>query len=191
MTIKGESNSAMISFQKLLLLIVMVIWLPVLALTTVANAKPLANSGVPLKLQKMLTEKAFNKESFAALKKHYKGQRWLLVLWSVDCPPCFKELAMIQSLSTEVANLPIVIVNADDSDDIRLERRNIIKRFELSHLTHLYFVEGQAAKSRYLIDTSWYGELPRSYFIDEAGKFNGKSGLITKQALNSWLIKSE
>ncbi len=191
MTIKGESNSAIISFQKLLLLIVMVIWLPVLALTTVANAKPLANSGVPLKLQKMLTEKAFNKESFAALKKHYKGQRWLLVLWSVDCPPCFKELAMIQSLSTEVANLPIVIVNADDSDDIRLERRNIIKRFELSHLTHLYFVEGQAAKSRYLIDTSWYGELPRSYFIDAAGKFNGKSGLITKQTLNSWLIKSE
>lgn len=191
MTIKGESNSAIISFQKLLLLIVMVIWLSVIALTTVANAKPLANSGVPLKLQKMLTEKAFNKESFAALKKHYKGQRWLLVLWSVDCPPCFKELAMIQSLSTEVAKLPIVIVNADDSDDIRLERRNIIKRFELSHLTHLYFLEGQAAKSRYLIDTSWYGELPRSYFIDAAGKFNGKSGLITKQAFNSWLIKSE
>jgi thiol-disulfide isomerase/thioredoxin len=191
MTIKGESNSAIISFQKLLLLIVMVIWLSVIALTTVANAKPLANSGVPLKLQKMLTEKAFNKGSFAALKKHYKGQRWLLVLWSVDCPPCFKELAMIQSLSTEVAKLPIVIVNADASDDIRLERRNIIKRFELSHLTHLYFLEGQAAKSRYLIDTSWYGELPRSYFIDAAGKFNGKSGLITKQALNSWLIKSE
>ena len=192
MTIKIAANATITnSLKKLLLLVVVVILLFIIGVAKITNAKSLANPAMPVKSNKLITEKAFNKESFAALKKHYKGQRWLLVLWSVDCPPCFKELAMIQSLSTEIANLPIVIVNADASDDIRLERRNIIKRFELSHLTHLYFVEGQAAKSRYLIDTSWYGELPRSYFIDAAGKFNGKSGLITQQALNSWLTQSE
>jgi hypothetical protein len=98
---------------------------------------------------------------------------------------------MIQTLSEQVANLPIVIVNADDSDDTISERNNVIERFKLSHLTHLYFAEGQGAKSRYVLDPSWYGELPRSYFIDAVGKFNGKSGLISKEALNSWLIKSK
>ena len=188
MTIK---IAAITGFQKLLLLIVVVILLSVIALTKITNAKPLANSAMPLKPQETLTEKPFNKIHLTALKQYYKGQRWLLVLWSVDCPPCFQELAMIQTLSEQVANLPIVIVNADDSDDISHERNNIIERFKLSHLTHLYFVEGQGAKSRYIIDPSWHGELPRSYFIDAVGKFNGKSGLISKEALNSWLIKSK
>jgi hypothetical protein len=95
---------------------------------------------------------------------------------------------MIQTLSEQVTNLAIVIVNADDSDDISHERSNVIERFKLSHLTRLYFLEGQGAKSRYIVDPSWYGELPRSYFIDAAGKFNGKSGLITNQALKEWLL---
>ena len=179
------------SLKKLLLLVVVVILLFIIGLPKITNAKSLANPAMLVKSDKLITEKPLNKIHLTALKQHYKGQRWLMVFWSVDCPPCFQELAMIQTLSEQGANLPIVIVNADDSDDISHERNNIIERFKLSHLTHLYFVEGQGAKSRYIVDPGWYGELPRSYFIDAAGKFNGKSGLISKEALNSWLIKSK
>ncbi len=189
MTIKIAANATITnSLKKLLLFVVVVILLFIIGVAKITNAKSLANPAMPVKSNKLITEKPFNKIHLTALKQHYKGQRWLMVFWSVDCPPCFQELAMIQTLSEQVTNLAIVIVNADDSDDISHERSNVIERFKLSHLTHLYFVEGQGAKSRYIVDPSWYGELPRSYFIDAAGKFNGKSGLITKQALNEWLL---
>jgi thiol-disulfide isomerase/thioredoxin len=189
MTIKIAANAAMTtSHNKLLLLVVVVILLFIIGLPKITNAKSLVNPAMLVKSDKLITEKPFNKIHLTALKQRYKGQRWLMVFWSVDCPPCFQELAMIQTLSEQVTNLAIVIVNADDSDDISHERSNVIERFKLSHLTRLYFLEGQGAKSRYIVDPSWYGELPRSYFIDAAGKFNGKSGLITKQALNDWLL---
>ncbi len=131
----------------------------------------------------------FNQQSYATLKKLHKGQRWMMIFWSVDCPPCFKELALIQKLSKQGAQLPIVIVNVDDSEDISKERQGIIEKFELSSLTHLYFEQGQATKNRYLVDPLWYGELPRSYFIDEAGKLKGKSGLIALKHIEQWLRK--
>ena len=155
MTIMISLNAVITAFlKKLLILIVVVILFSVTEVTKITNAKPLANPAMPQKLQKMLTEKSCNKENLAVLKKQYKGQHWLLVLWSVDCPPCLKELALIQTISEQVANLPIVIVNADDCDDISYERKSVIERFKLSHLTHLYFVEDQGAKSRYILDPS-------------------------------------
>jgi thiol-disulfide isomerase/thioredoxin len=172
-------------FSKSLVLLAVII---LLSITKITNIKAQNIPLTPLESRQILTIKPFSKNGLAALKKQYQGQRWLLVLWSVDCPPCFKELALIQTISEQVNNPPIVIVNVDDNDDTSIERQQVIKRFKLSHLTHLYFVEGQAAKSRYIIDPSWYGELPRSYFIDNLGKLNGKSGLINKQQLTDWFL---
>ena len=131
---------------------------------------------------------AFNKEQLTKVKVENKGKQWLMLLWSVDCPPCFKELAILQKLKNKYDDLPVVIINTDADDESVEERKAVINKFELNHLTNLHFVDGKADQSRFLIDPQWYGELPRSYFIEKNGQFHGKSGLVNKVILTQWLL---
>ncbi|KGJ89713.1 TlpA family protein disulfide reductase [Colwellia psychrerythraea] len=140
--------------------------------------------------KKIIHQQVFNQQVFEQLKQKYQGSRWLMLLWSVDCPPCMKELALVKKLQQQKQDLAVVIVNVDSDEESEQQRQAIIKHFELTQLTHLYFRDGFEDHSRYLIDPQWYGELPRSYFIDEAGTFHGKSGLVTKALLDKWLLSS-
>ena len=130
----------------------------------------------------------FTPAAFEKLKEQYQGQKWLTLLWSVDCPPCMKELALVQSLQQQKSDLLVVIINVDTYDNSKEERDEILESFELAQRTNLYFRDWLADQSRYLIDPQWFGELPRSYFIDEKGVFHGKSGLVSKALLEQWLL---
>jgi len=80
-----------------------------------------------------------------------------------------------------------VLINTDDNNESIQLSTKIIADHQLSHLSNYYFVEDQADRSRYIIDKNWYGELPRSYFVNQQGKFQGKSGLIKESLLRDWL----
>ena len=131
---------------------------------------------------------AFNKGQLATLKTQNMGKQWLMLLWSVDCPPCMKELALVQKLQQKQKNLAVVIINTDTEESSEQERADIIKHFKLMNLKNFHFTQGQEAQQRYQVDPQWFGELPRSYFIDEQGKFHGKSGLIAEELLTQWLL---
>ncbi len=131
---------------------------------------------------------AFDKTQLALVKTQNMGKQWLMLLWSVDCPPCFKELAIIQKLQRQHDDLAVVIINTDANDEINAERKNIIEKFGLSNFTNFHFVDGQGDQSRFFIDPTWYGELPRSYFVESNGEFHGKSGLVNQSILTQWLV---
>jgi len=131
----------------------------------------------------------FNQQQFEQIKQHYQGKQWLMLLWSVDCPPCFKELALVSELYHKRSELHVVLINTDADEDTTEERQQIIEKFNLAGLANYHFVDGSATKSRYLIDPSWYGELPRSYFVETNGNFNGQSGLIKQALLQHWLVQ--
>ncbi|KGK00390.1 TlpA family protein disulfide reductase [Thalassotalea sp. ND16A] len=135
-------------------------------------------------------ETAFDAIEFEQIKQQHMGRRWLMLLWSVDCPPCFKELKMINNLSQQVKDLAIVIVNTDEQVAAG-ERQQIIDDYQLQRFQHFYFEDGKNDHNRFVIDPTWYGELPRSYFVDANGKFHGKSGLINEAILSKWLIPSK
>ena len=101
------------------------------------------------------------------------------------------KLTQYQSIQKSAPNKPlnVVYINADDSDEVAFERKQVLADYEMNLFENFYFADGQEDKSRYQIDPSWYGELPRSYFVDEAGKFHGKSGLLDKALINQWLLK--
>lgn len=130
----------------------------------------------------------FSIEAFNKVKQQHQGKQWLTVLWSVDCPPCFKELALIQKMRKTHKNLAIVIINADDNDEVSEVRERTLANYELDDLTAFNFIDGQASQNRYSIDPAWYGELPRSYFIDDSGFFHGKSGLLDDKLIRQWLL---
>jgi len=131
---------------------------------------------------------AFNKEQLTIVKTQNMGKQWLMLLWSVDCPPCFKELAIIQKLQNQYDDLAVVIINTDADDEINKEREDVIEKFELGGFTNFHLVDGKGDQSRFVIDPNWYGELPRSYFIESNGKFHGKSGLVNESILTQWLV---
>ena len=131
---------------------------------------------------------AFDKGQLATVKTQNMGKQWLMLLWSVDCPPCFKELAIIQKLQRQHNDLAVVIINTDANDEVKTERTEIIEKFELGSTTHFHFIDGQGDQSRFHIDSHWYGELPRSYFVASDGQSHGKSGLVNQSTLTKWLV---
>ena len=130
----------------------------------------------------------FSSHKLEAVKKQWQGKNWLMLLWSVDCPPCFKELAVVQKLRNAHSELAVLLVNVDDFDELDAERDEVIASFSLQEMPNLYFAEGEAAKNRYIIDPAWGGELPRSYFVDTTGRFRGRSGLVSEAMLTQWLV---
>jgi len=138
-----------------------------------------------------LDHQPFSLMAFDKLKQQQLGNRWLMVLWSLDCPACFKELKLIQILQLEYKSksLNVIFINADDTDEVTFERKRVLSTYEMTNFTNFYFADGQGDISRYQIDPQWYGELPRSYFVDEQGKFHGKSGLLDENLIRSWLIE--
>jgi thiol-disulfide isomerase/thioredoxin len=133
----------------------------------------------------------FTKDAFAQLKQEKLGEQWLIVLWSLDCPACFKELKLIQALQQSNKNkaLNVIFINADDNYEVAFERKQVLAYYDMLNFTNFYFVDGQGGASRYQIDPQWYGELPRSYFVDQQGKFHGKSGLLDESLIRKWLIE--
>lgn len=133
----------------------------------------------------------FAGEQLERFQQRYLGQQWLLLLWSVDCPPCFKELAVLSRLAEQQPDLRVVLVNADDDDRLLQERQQIVARYRLDKLPNFHFADGQGSHSRYRIDPQWYGELPRSYFFEADGTRHGRSGLVTAELLERWLTNRQ
>ena len=101
------------------------------------------------------------------------------------------KLPQYQSIQKSAPNKPlnVVYINADDSDEVAFERKQVLADYEMNLFENFYFADGQGDKSRYHIDPSWYGELPRSYFVNEEGMFHGKSGLLDEALIIQWLLK--
>ncbi len=139
-----------------------------------------------------VNSQVFDSAIYEELKLKYYGKKWLILLWSVDCPPCLKELALVQTIQLQQkqqqkSELPIVIINIDTFEGSASQRNKILANFDLTTQTNLHFSDGFEDHSRFMIDPLWFGELPRSYFIDEVGTFHGKSGLASKQLFEKWL----
>ena len=121
------------------------------------------------------------------MKKSLQGKRHLLFLRSLDCPPCFKELALIGKMAKGRAEFPVILFNVDLDVDADKVYREINLKYGLSSIPHYFISEDEYERVKYALDSSWYGELPKSYFIKEDGVWVGRSGLITEKTIDSWL----
>ena len=130
------------------------------------------------------TSTQLNKQTWQETKKQNLNKKWIAVFWSLECPPCFKELKSISQMLKEDSDLNVVLVNTDSDDELIHEMDQVITQYELNTLALFHFADEQATQSRYIVDPTWYGELPRSYFFNKLGQSQGRSGLIDKQILS-------
>ena len=93
------------------------------------------------------------------------GKEFTLIFWSVTCPPCIKELALI-SKNKMYLNQKFVFVSTD-SEQSSQDVIALLKKLALEDQDHWIFQNGQAQAIISSVDDNWYGEVPRNYFFDE------------------------
>ncbi|QSX37694.1 TlpA family protein disulfide reductase [Shewanella sedimentimangrovi] len=119
------------------------------------------------------------------------GQRWVSICWSLDCPACIRELGELKLLLPQINGEQLLLINTDADADREQEQEQLLAQLGLTALPQLSFADGQEQQGRFLLDPSWYGELPRTFFIDESGNWKGKSGLVEREWLRQWLAQDE
>ncbi len=146
-------------------------WLPLadaLALNTEADIRP------------------FLADTLATLKAERAGQPFILALWSVDCPPCMVELAMLGRLKAENPELPLILVSTDNIA-LREDATDFLMDFGLDRMTSWMFADAFTESLRFSIDPQWYGELPRGYLFDSQHQAHAHSGIMSEQMVRDWL----
>ena len=126
--------------------------------------------------------------SYETILKRYQNQSFLMVLWSLDCPPCFRELAMLGKLMKRYPEFNLVLVSTDSPGD-RKELLSVIGGKGVASADVWVFSEANSSRLRYEVDRIWYGELPRSYFFDDQQNRRAVSGILDQDTVELWLRK--
>ncbi|MBV1915090.1 MAG: redoxin domain-containing protein [Pseudomonadales bacterium] len=136
------------------------------------------------------TLKPFYSGSLAQIEKARKGQAFVVVLWSIDCPPCLKELALLQQLKDQFSEVGLVLIAADNAEYTD-SAQALLTEFKLEKMDNWIFADSTPERLRYSIDPAWYGELPRAYFYDKSHQRFSHSGSLKKAQLQKWLLATQ
>jgi len=129
--------------------------------------------------------------SFSQILEQRQEKPFALVLWSVDCPSCYKELEMLGKFSRQYTELDIVLVSTD-IEATQDELQAVLTRYKLENNKNIeswVFSGASDERLRFEIDRNWYGELPRSYFFETSEKKQVVSGIISERKLMKWMKK--
>lgn len=127
----------------------------------------------------------FKPGSYSEILQQRQQQPFILVLWSIDCPPCYEELALLGKKIKTRPQLDLVIVSTDTIDDIKEIKKQLAK-YGLNNINAWVFADQMAQQLRYEIDPGWYGELPRSYLFDSYQNRHPVSGVLKPEMLQRW-----
>ena len=131
--------------------------------------------------------KPFYADSLKKIEANYRGQPFLLSIWSVNCPPCQKELALLSKLKKEQPEFNLVLISTDAFEPVESVER-FLRSFSLSDVDSWVYGITEQERLRYSIDKEWYGEMPRSYFYDDQGGRRAISGLLSEDLLRNWVL---
>ncbi len=128
----------------------------------------------------------FSDESLDKITAAHQRQPFLLVLWSIDCPPCLKELEQLGQLRAQFSANGLVLISTDNIEYADKVAQTLI-RYKLDHAENWIFSGHFPERLRYRIDPDWYGELPRAYFYDAKHKRIGMSGALNAALIDQWI----
>lgn len=134
------------------------------------------------------TVKAFNPGSYQQILSEKANQGFMLVIWSLECSTCIKDMEVLSSLHKARPELKIVMLSTDEisaSSDVQ----KLLEKYQLADLESWVFAADNTQKLRYEIDPSWYSELPRTYFFSATHQREGVSGALKLDDYNARLGK--
>lgn len=126
--------------------------------------------------------------SMAEIKSSQKEKPLIVNFWSIDCPPCYKELSMWRELGKQYPDMNLVLVSTDTLD-VADDVAQVLKAQGVERFPSWQFSETHVQRLRYEIDKLWYGELPRTYFYSPSGESLAISGVVEHDKVEKWLAQ--
>lgn len=95
-----------------------------------------------------------------------------------------QKMPLLSELKKAWPDIHVITLSTDDIADGN-QIREILTEFNLDTAENWIFADSNAQKLRYTIDPKWFGELPRTYFIDKTRQRKGISGGLTREQYES------
>lgn len=130
----------------------------------------------------------FNPGSYQQILSEKTNQGFMLVIWSLDCPTCIKDMELLSSIHKSRPELKIVMLSTDEPS-AQADVQQLLEKYQLADLENWIFASDNSQKLRYEIDPSWYGEMPRTYFFSASHQREGVSGALTQEEYNARFSK--
>lgn len=128
--------------------------------------------------------KHFTSGSYQQLLKEYADKPFVLMIWSISCTSCLKKMPVMSELQKSMPGVNLIMLATDDASATD-QVKSILTGNELNHVDNWIFADANAQKLRYEIDPKWYGEVPRTYFLNKEHQRIGVSGSVSREKLES------
>jgi hypothetical protein len=131
---------------------------------------------------------SFTTESYQKILADNANQPFMLVVWSVNCSSCLKDMALLNDIHKSRPSLKIIMLAADELAATE-QIQQILEKNQLSDIENWVYADDNTQKLQFGIDPKWYGELPRTYFFDKTHHREGVSGVLTKADYEAMFAK--
>lgn len=161
-----------------------------LALVLLGGAAPAADAAStpqPVPAAKLQTPRPFLPATAKALRATHAGRPWVLVLWSVECEPCRRELADWAAWRRQRPDVAVEWVSTDDpAQAATVERLLAAAGLGGENGRQWIFADDTVERLRHAVDPGWHGELPRTLFYAADGRVSARSGVVDGAWLAAW-----
>lgn len=132
--------------------------------------------------------KSFVSGSYQQILENNAKKPFMLVVWSVDCSSCIKDMTLLNEIHRENPNLKIIMLAADEPS-VGEQVKQLLSKYKMDAVENWLFADENSEKLRFEIDPKWYGELPRTYFFNAAHQRVGISGVLSKKDILAKIAK--
>ncbi len=124
--------------------------------------------------------KLFVPASYQQMINSHPDRPLMLTIWSRTCTICMQKMPLLSALKKEWPDIHVITLSTDDAAESE-QIVEILAQHGLNTADNWIFADSNAQKLRYEIDPKWFGELPRTYFIDKTRQRRGISGGLTRE----------
>ena len=132
--------------------------------------------------------KPFVAGSYRQILADQANRPFMLVVWSITCSSCLKDMPLLNLIHKKRPDLKIIMLAADDMSETD-QIRPILEKNRLSDIENWVYADENTQKLQFEIDPKWYGELPRTYFFDQAHQRVAISGVLSEAAYDAEFAK--
>ena len=124
--------------------------------------------------------KPFTSGSYQQILASHANQPFMLVIWSITCSSCLKDMALLKRIHAQRPDLKMILLAADDISETG-QIQPILEKSQLATgVENWVYADENTQKLQFEIDPKWFGELPRTYFFDKTHQREGISGVLTE-----------
>lgn len=134
--------------------------------------------------------------SYPKIIAAHSGRPFIVAMWSLTCTHCVTDLEIFERLAKKYSSFDLVLISTDTPEQ-EAAIAGTLKQYQLGlpegkhkrqgKVESWVFADSFVERLRFEIDAQWYGELPRTYFFDAAGKSRGISGALDAKETELWV----